>query len=111
MLSSGISSLYYEGGLSLIGLDLPIGTTDLNIALLGALSEYGFALGQPCVVDIRAIDQVPVIKISKADGLMFTAQLANDIRCKRNKYATTFDQVFTINTTPIEFKGKIEISK
>lgn len=111
MLSSAISSLFYEGSVGLNGLSLPIGSTDLDIVLLGQLSRNGFAMGQSCVVDIRAIGAVPTIKITKADGLMFTAQLANDIRCKRNKYATTFDQLFTINTTPIEFKGKIEISK
>jgi len=37
-------------------------------------------------------------------------QLAIDIKCIRDKDTTEFSQVFTINTQPIDFTGKIEIS-
>lgn len=83
-------------------MSLPIGTTALDLALLAKLSLHGFALGQPCVVDINVIGDAPDLNVTEADGLTAILQLSTDIRCKRAAVETEFVQVFTLITTPID---------
>lgn len=110
ILESGISSLFYDNLLQVKGLHIPIGTTQLDIALLGALSTHGFAHGQNCSVNLRVIGDLPDLFITEKSGLSFKSQIAIDIQCIRNSETTEYSQVFTINSTPIVFTGKIEIS-
>lgn len=110
LLESGLHALFLDGLLRLNGLSVPIDTTALDIVLLGKLTRNGWAYGQKCVIDIEVIGETPDIFITKKNGLSFSSQLAIDLKCKRNKDATEFDQVFTIVTQPILFTGKIEIS-
>jgi hypothetical protein len=112
VLDSGMWALYKGGYFKASNISVPvITTTEIDIALLGKLSRNGFKHGQPCVVDMSVINNSPDIEITKAKGLHFTGQLAFDLRCKRAEAEENFSQLFTINTTPIEFEGKVLISK
>lgn len=65
----------------------------------------------PCAIDISFIGDAPTLSIAQANGLTLHGQIAVDLKCKRHSGATEFSQVFTINNTPLDFTGKIEISK
>jgi hypothetical protein len=97
--------------LKINGLNIPIDTTALDIALLGKLSKYGWALGQKCQIGLNVINGVPDLFITKDSGLSFKAQVDIPLSCIRNGESTEYSPVFTIRTQPIIFKGSIEISK
>jgi hypothetical protein len=97
--------------LKINGLPIPIDTTAIDIALLGKLSKFGWALGQKCQIGLEVINGVPDLFITEKDGLSFKTQVAIPLSCIRNSETTEYSPVFTIQTTPILFKGKIEITK
>lgn len=61
-------------------------------------------------MNLRVIGDIPDLFITEKSGLSFKSQVAIDLLCIRNSETTTMSQVFTINSTPMFFTGKIEIS-
>lgn len=111
MIESAVYALYEDDVIQIKNLSIPIDTTELNVALLFKLSLHGFAMGQPCVMDVKVIGDVPDINITEDIGLTLTAQFKNDLRCKRAATETEFSQVMTIITNPGDIEAKIEIEK
>jgi len=73
--------MFYDGKLSLGPDPSDITTTELDILLLGQLSRNGFALGMPCMIEYKAIGDVPTLTITKNEGLTFNMQASGDLTC------------------------------
>lgn len=87
LFQSFIHATYHDGNIMAKDLGIGLTTGQVNLMVLGRLSEYGWSWisNEECLIDVYYYgEEIPEFQIRKEKGLKVSARLKIDLKCRKN---------------------------